>query len=123
MCNFFLRRTPFPKSKNNAVRGISYDVNRTVVMASVLMGCSRETLVKFASAFDMPPPSLRDSWNKHLSVRDSSLTGVRSYAVMKIVKPKHEYFRYLVSLLVQLLQMIVPRRVPEQKCGQFPCFL
>ena len=79
-CNFFFTRTFFPTSKNNAIRGISYDVNRRRVMASFVMGNSRGTLVKFASAFDMPRPSQRDSGDKLLFVLDSSLTGVR-YAV------------------------------------------
>ena len=54
-------------------------------MSCVLMGYSRETLVKFPSAFDMPRPSQRDSGDKLLCVLDSSLTGVRSCGVMKLV--------------------------------------
>ena len=75
----FCRRTDFTTSAKNTgtSSGISYDVNRRAAVAATMMGASRETLVKFSAAFDMHPPPLRDSWNRHLVSINNGLTGVR----------------------------------------------
>ena len=57
-------------------RGTSYDLNRRASTGAVLMGTSRQAIVRFCAAFDMPPPSLRDSWDAHVWHISEALNGV-----------------------------------------------
>ena len=73
-------------SKTAGEQGRSYDVNRRAA-AAVLMGRSRQSLMKFCAAFDMPPP-LRDSWDSHIAKIDDALTGVRPEIIVRFTAIK-----------------------------------
>ena len=67
--------TTSDSSKTVSERGRSYDVYRRAAAAAVLKGTSRQSFLKFFAAFDMPLPSLRDSWDGHIAKVYDDLTG------------------------------------------------
>ena len=93
-CRSCRATTNFQSSKKCESAGNSFEVNRRAAVASAVMGSrlfpgrdktlfslcsvffSRQELVKFSAVFNMPPPSLPDSWECHVNKINSALTGV-----------------------------------------------
>ena len=60
-------------------RGKICDVNRRARTGAVLMGTSHQAIVRFCAAFDLPPFSLRDSWDAHVGHKGVNIIILSTY--------------------------------------------
>ena len=60
--------------------GFSLDVNRRQAFGTLLMGCSRVDIVKFAAAMNMPPPALQRTFDSNIESIGAVMTQVRRFS-------------------------------------------